>query len=302
MNTGKRLTAVFKTSPEVLFDERSKFILFSDCHRGDNSWADDFAHNEHLYQYALTRYFRTGYTYIEIGDGDELWENNRFEDIRNAHSSVFKLLRRFHEEGRLVLIYGNHDKERKSAPRVAHTLYRYFDERSGRQVPLLEGITVREGVVLRHRETGMRIFLVHGHQGDLLSDQLWWLGKLLSRLLWRQLQLLGIRDPTRPAVNSVKRKRVERRLMRWVRSREHLMVTGHTHRPRFPEPGSLPYFNDGSCVHPRSITGIEVVGGKMALIRWSMRAREDGTLRITRNVLAGPMRLLEYAFSIRDQS
>jgi hypothetical protein len=81
-----------------------------------------------------------------------------------------------------------------------------------------------------------------------------------------------------------------------------MTVTGHTHRPRFPEPGSIPYFNDGSCVHPRSITGVEIVGGKIALIRWYMSALENGTLRIRRNVLAGPRRLQEYAFSIQGQS
>jgi hypothetical protein len=182
-----------------------------------------------------------------------------------------------------------------SQARVAHTLYRYYDERNGKQVPLLEGVSVREGLVLRHGENGMRIFLVHGHQGDLLSDQLWWLGKLLSRVVWRQLQLLGIHDPTRPAVNSLKRKRVERRLIRWVRSKKQVTVSGHTHRPRFPEPGVPPYFNDGSCVHPRSVTGIEIVGGKIALIRWRLSAREDGTLRIQRDVLAGPGRLEAYA-------
>jgi predicted phosphodiesterase len=295
MHTGKRLNAVLTSSAEQVFDDRSKFILFSDCHRGDNSWADDFAHNEHIYYHALTRYYRAGYTYIEIGDGDELWENNRFEDIRRAHSAVFKLLARFHDEGRLALLYGNHDKERRSQARVAHTLHRYYDERRGIQMPLLEGISVREGLVLRYEDTGMRIFLVHGHQGDLLSDQLWWVGKLLSRILWRQLQLLGIHDPTRPAVNSMKRKRVERRLIRWVRSKKQMTITGHTHRPRFPKPGAPPYFNDGSCVHPRSVTGIEIVGGKIALISWRLSAREDGTLSIRRDVLAGPRRLGEYA-------
>jgi predicted phosphodiesterase len=295
MHTGKRLNAVFESSPELIFDDRSKFIFFSDCHRGDNSWADDFAHNEHIYYYALTRYYRMGYTYVEIGDGDELWENDRFEDIRIAHSTVFKLLRRFYNEGRFVLLYGNHDKERKSQARVKNTLHRYFDERSGTQVPFLEGITVHEGIVLRHASTGMRIFLVHGHQGDLLGDQLWWLGKLLSRLVWRQLQLMGIHDPTRPAVNYTKRKRVERRLMRWVRLRRQMVVTGHTHRPRFPEPGAPPFFNDGSCVHPRSITGLEIVNGKISLVRWHLSTRDDGTLRIGRDVLAGPTGLSEYA-------
>jgi len=294
MNTGRRLQAVYRASPVVPFDESSKFILFSDCHRGDNSWADDFAHNENIFYHALSRYYRDGYTYIEVGDGDELWENNGFEDIRSAHSAVFKLLHRFHEERRLYLIFGNHDKERKFQHRVEKSMYRYFDERSGRYLQLFEGIRVHEGLVLNNASTGMRIFLVHGHQGDLLNDQLWRFGKFLSRFVWRQMQLVGIHDPTRPAVNSEKRRRIEKRLTRWVQSTSRMIITGHTHRPRFPDAGAPPYFNDGSCVHPRSITGIELRGGKILLIKWRVSTRQNGSLHIRRDVLAGPKPLSLY--------
>ena len=79
MSTSNRLTEVFNSSKTVDFDDSSKFILFSDCHRGDNSWADDFAHNEKLFFHALSYYYNEGFTYIEIGDGDELWENKKFK-------------------------------------------------------------------------------------------------------------------------------------------------------------------------------------------------------------------------------
>jgi UDP-2,3-diacylglucosamine pyrophosphatase LpxH len=288
MMRGKRLQEVFEASPVISFDNRSRFILFSDCHRGDNSWADDFAHNENVFQHAMSRYYAEDYTYIELGDGDELWENNRFEDIRRAHSSVFKLLRRFYREKRFFLLYGNHDKERRSHSRVERTLYRYFDARIGRYVPLFEGIEVHEGLVLEYRETGARIFLVHGHQGDLLNDRLWWLAGFLNRFLWRQLQLIGVRDPTRPAVNAMRRKKVERKLTRWVQGKGCIVVAGHTHRPRFPGPGAPPSFNTGSCVHPRSITGIEIEEGSLQLVKWFVGTREDGLLQVSREVLAGP--------------
>ena len=41
----KRLDHAFKTAKVLDFDNDSKFIFFSDCHRGDNSFADDFANN-----------------------------------------------------------------------------------------------------------------------------------------------------------------------------------------------------------------------------------------------------------------
>jgi len=78
MSTSKRLTEVFKSAEEILFDDSSKFIFFSDCHRGDNSWSDDFADNQNLFFHALNYYYNKGFTYIEIGDGDELWENKIF--------------------------------------------------------------------------------------------------------------------------------------------------------------------------------------------------------------------------------
>ena len=43
MSTYERLTQVYQNSFEVPFDQTSRLILFSDVHRGDNSWADDFA-------------------------------------------------------------------------------------------------------------------------------------------------------------------------------------------------------------------------------------------------------------------
>jgi len=49
---------------------------------------------------------------------------------------------------------------------------------------------------------------------------------------------------------------------------EPVLVCGHTHRPRFPDPGDIPLFNDGSCVHPHSIIGIEIVDLKISLIKW----------------------------------
>lgn len=296
MSTFERLTEVLETAEEIPFNDSSKIVLFSDCHRGDNSWADDFAHNQNLFYFALEHYFARGFSYIEIGDCDELHENKRFEDIRQAHSDVFFLLRDFYDEGRFHLIFGNHDIERKDPNFVERTLYRYFDEQTQRYEPLFEGIEVHEGIVLRHWETANRIFLAHGHQGDLMGETLWWLARIFSRHLWRHLQLLGIRDPTSPAKNHKKRKVVEREYIRWVRSKDLIFICGHTHRPMFPKPDKPPYFNTGSCVHPRSITGIEIENGEITLIKWWIRPKseEGGVLYVARDVVAGPEKLSSF--------
>lgn len=68
----RRLTEVFGAAEHLIFDDSSRFVFFSDLHRGNNSRADAFAGNEDLFLQALSRYYREGFTYIEVGDGDEL--------------------------------------------------------------------------------------------------------------------------------------------------------------------------------------------------------------------------------------
>ena len=58
--------------------------------------------------------------------------------------------------------------------------------------------------------------------------------------------------------------------------------------------GETPLFNDGSCVHPRSITGIEIENNSLCLIKWHIKTKQDGTLQIKRTVLEGPELILKY--------
>lgn len=291
MSTSKRLTQVFRSAKEVPFDDSSRFVLFSDCHRGDGGWADDFAHNQGVFFHALRHYYSNGFTYIQIGDGDELWENTRFADIKRTYSNIFWLMSKFYEEGRLFLIWGNHDATLRDPRNVRKALYCSYDETTQNSEPLFEGVEVFEGLVLRYTPTGNRIFLVHGHQGDLINDRLWRVGRFFVRYFWRNLQLLGVRDPTSPAKNFRKRLKVERRIADWVTANDQMLIAGHTHRPTFPAEGAPPYLNDGSCVHPRCITGIEIQDAEISLIKWSVTPDERGALYVTREVLAGPRKL-----------
>ena len=47
-------------------------------------------------------------------------------------------------------------------------------------------------------------------------------------------------------------------------------------------------------MHPRSITGIEIENGKIALIKWHIATTEDGILKVERVVLEGPQKLSSY--------
>ena len=106
MSSNSRLNNAFKQAKHISFDNNSKFIFFSDCHRGDNSFADDFANNRNIYFHALNHYYLNDFQYCELGDGDELWENLSFEPLFEAHKNVYKLIRKFHLENRLHMVWG----------------------------------------------------------------------------------------------------------------------------------------------------------------------------------------------------
>lgn len=295
MSSQKRFSRAYHKAKRIHFNNDSKIIIFSDCHRGDNSFADDFANNRNIYFHALKTYFNEGFMYFELGDGDELWENIEFSSIFEAHKNVFDLLKQFYEQNRLHRVVGNHDMIFKKDRYTEKYLFSYFDKITNKDIPLFPGITITEGIVLEHEQTSQELFLCHGHQADFMNYVGWKFNRFLVRALWRQLQIFGIGDPTSPAKNYRELIKVEKRTRRWIIDNNHLVtITGHTHRPRFPEPHEIPLFNDGSCVHPRSITGLEIEKGAISLIKWHIETTEDGTLKIVKKLLEGPQQLQHY--------
>ncbi|WP_411893276.1 serine/threonine protein phosphatase [Winogradskyella sp. A2] len=295
MSSKSRLKKAYKNAFRIPFNDDSKFILFSDCHRGDNSFADDFTNNRNIYFHALKHYYNNGFNYCELGDGDELWENLSFNSILHAHKNVFMLMKQFHDEERLHMIWGNHDMVYRNENYVKKYLNTYFDPKTGNDEELFCDIKYHEGIVLEHSDTKQELFLCHGHQADWWNYLFWKWSRFMVRILWKPLNVMGIADPTSPAKNYKELIKVERRTKKWIIENENLVtVTGHTHRPRFPEPGDIAFFNDGSCVHPRSITGLEIENGKIALIKWQISTADDGTLKIVRVLLEGPAPLIDY--------
>ena len=162
MSTSGRLTEVYGNAECICYHRGDKFIFMSDCHRGVGNGGDNFIKNRHIYMAALQYYYQRNFTYVELGDGDELWENKRMGDIVRVHPEVFDLLETFERAGKLYMLYGNHDIQKKKETTFS-------------------GRLVREGLVLEEWETKRRIFLVHGHQGDVLNDRLWRIGRFLVR-------------------------------------------------------------------------------------------------------------------------
>ncbi len=288
MSTESRLNKLFRTSPVIPCDCLSRFVIMSDCHRGTGNWGDNFLKNQNIYSAALHYYYDNDYTYIELGDGDELWENRDMKEIVAIHSDIFELLSHFYREKRLYMLYGNHDLAKKKQRLLRCCCDDYYCESQCCRLPLMPGLCVHEGLILKNRVNGRNIFLVHGHQGDILNDTLWRFSRFLVRYIWRPLELFALNDPTSAAKNNTKKSAVEQRLSAWSAKHSQMLIAGHTHRPVFPEDEASCYFNCGSCVHPHCITALEICDNQITLVKWLVQSRPDSSLYIRREPIAGP--------------
>ncbi len=292
----KRLSRLQGSAKVLVFTDSSRIVLMSDCHRGDGSRADTFFRNRNMYLAALQHYYAENYTYIELGDGDELWENRSLSAIIDAHAEIFERLAWFIRDGRFYALRGNHDMERTTSRYVPAA--RRSPQRA-RLITQFQLLKTYEAIRLVYGHSGHDILLVHGHQMDFLNSTLWQLARFLVRHVWRPLESFGVSDPTSAAKNYVKREKTERRLTHWVNENRRMLIAGHTHRPVFPEADEPTYFNDGSCVHPGCVTAIEISDGSIALVKWCVKVRADGVLHVGRDYIAGPAPLASYFHTSR---
>src|SRR5687768_14905263 len=122
----------------VPFDlNTGKFIILSDQHKGAKDFADDFRNTEENYMTTLQYYYDHGFTLINLGDCEELWEaspstvveKNRLTLLEEAQ---FQVTSRYHR------IYGNHDLE-----------WNYSIQQSLYLKPIFgPNLTVNEGLLL----------------------------------------------------------------------------------------------------------------------------------------------------------
>ncbi len=292
MSIQTRLDRAFENVPVLPLTADSRYILVSDCHRGTGTSSDNFLKNQNLYFAALEYYYDHNFTCIELGDGDELWENRSLAQIKQIHNNAFWLLSRYYAKDRLYMIYGNHDMVKKR-PSFAASYYNTYPCSTCGEEDLFPGIVFYSGIILKDCRCNKDIYLTHGHQADFFNSILWKISRFLVRYLWRPLENIGFLDPTSAAKNNSKKKRIEYELSAWARQKDCLLVTGHTHRPMLGSADS-PYFNTGSCVHPRCITCIEIVCRCLTLVKWSLATRHDRSLYVSREVLAGPVCVDEF--------
>lgn len=287
----KKLDKIFITSKKLKINDNSKIVIMSDCHRGVGNNHDNFLKNQNIYNAALNYYFKNGFTYIELGDGDDMWEVKNFKDIVNEHINSFKLLKKFYNNDRLIMIYGNHDMCKKSKDILKEIFYSYYDRKKKAKEDLLNNLEVYESLVLNYNNND--IFMIHGHQVDLMNNAFWKVNRFLVRHVWRHLENFGIKDPTSAAKNYIVKNRVEKKLEKWSKKNNKILIAGHTHRPLFPKKGQSLYFNDGSCVHPNGISCLEIENGGITLVKWEY-GLSDEFISVKRTILDGSEKIINF--------
>jgi hypothetical protein len=210
------------------FDIRNdKLILVSDLHKGGKNRADDFRHCEAAYVTALSHYFEQGYRLCVMGDAEELWEEfPRIVIQRN--SLAFAAEKQFHEAGRYLRIWGNHDEIWGDEGMINTWLQPAYGE-----IPL----RVVESILLNMcdgNETLGRILLVHGHQGTQFSGKNLAFPKWILHNIWRPVQVVTGFSCNTPATDWRLRLERDKIFYHWASQQPGLvLIGGHTHTPVF---------------------------------------------------------------------
>ena len=185
----KQIDKALASAKEINQDEHPRIVVFSDCHRGNGTWNDSFLNNKTLFQAALGYYRENDFTYIELGDGDELWENRKFSDIEEIHADIFQQFLPFILDGKMYMVWGNHDMVKSRKMPLSSSL-----------PPCFPAVRICDG------SGNIKFNLIHGHQVDPLNNRFWKAARWMMRYLWKPLELAGIKDPTSSARNYKKEK------------------------------------------------------------------------------------------------
>lgn len=294
----KELKDIYDNGFTLEFNNDSKIVLISDVHRGDGTYADSLLPNRNIYITALKYYLKNNYTYIEVGDGDELWKNKNFNEIAYFYDDIYKLFNKFKSKNDIYCIYGNHDfiKKQKNFIKKQEKSLRKIGANYGKEfIKFINNNEYYAGINLLYKPLEEKILVTHGHQIDFCNNEIWKVNEFLVRYIWRFLNgVAGFKDPTRSAKSKTKRSRVDIKLQNWARDNCTMIICGHTHNSRFPDLYDPPYFNDGCCVYPVSITAIEIEKGKIKLVKWIIDAQDTGSLWVTRKIIAGPADISAY--------
>jgi len=275
-STKKNSKRVCPITIDILKD---KFIIFSDQHKGNRDHADDFANNELNYLAALQFYRQQNFSFINLGDSEELWKYKLAQVLPN-NEKTFAAEAAF-QPNNYFKTFGNHDLIWKNKIDVELNLKKYF----AMPLPVYEGIILKAAI----NTELLTIFLTHGHQGDKMSDNNA-LSTWIVAHLWTPVQRYLRINVNTPSKDDYLRNKHNKLMYEWSSNKKNMvLITGHTHKPVFASGkySSHPsnkvehdtneklrpsYFNTGCCCfNDGDITGIEIEGGYIRLIKWQQQ-------------------------------
>jgi len=206
----------------VLSTAESKYAILSDLHFGDGGPADDFHHNKETFKRMLTYYQEKGYSIILLGDIEELWQFDLDQVKKEYDDEIYSLFRKL-EDGHVIRIFGNHDREWESPP---DPVMKKPGKTRGAPEALKIGNDAHHPFIL----------LVHGHQGNIESDKNSWISKFLVRGAFKPFEpiakILGLYGhPT--ATKSQITTDYEQVMYAWAKENKVILICGHSHRAIF---------------------------------------------------------------------
>lgn len=216
----RRIEEAYKNAHYINFDNNSKFIIMSDCHRGRGNVGDNFLSNQNLFYGALKYYYKQGFSYIELGDGDELWENKKLSEIMEVHADTFNIMSTFHQDKKLHMLYGNHDIVKSKKKYIKKHCEKHKMNQKKCKESIFKTLKTYESIILENKQINSKIFLIHGHQGDLLNDTFWPIARFLVRYLWSPLELIGFKAPISAGVSHQKRDKIEKKLAKFAEKKK----------------------------------------------------------------------------------
>jgi len=171
-----------------------------------------------------------------------------------------------------------HDLIWKNKIDVENYLKKYFTM----PLPVYEGIILKTAT----NTEPLTLFFTHGHQGDKMSDNNAFSTWIVAHL-WTPIQRYLQINVNTPSKDDYLRNKHNKLMYEWSSNRKNiLLITGHTHHPVFASgkysnhPSNKiesdahdklrpSYFNTGCCCfNDGDITGIEIEGGAIRLIKW----------------------------------
>ena len=199
-----------------------KYAILSDLHFGDGGPADDFRDNIKPMKRLLTHYLENKYRIILLGDIEELWQFDLDMIKKKYDEEIYSLFRKF-GDGRVIRVFGNHDREWESPPD-----------------PVMKNPEITKGapeaLKLKIGEDNPIILLVHGHQGNIESDKNSWSSKFFVRGIFKPLEPLakflkfyGHPSATKSQVTTD----YEQIMYAWAKKNKVILICGHSHRAIF---------------------------------------------------------------------